>query len=53
MRATIELDSKDVRMIIALFLGIPVADVIPNRFNYSVAGMTAEEIAQKLTQESK
>ena len=48
MKTTIQLDSKDVREIIAKFLGIPIENVIPNRYNFSVANMSAEEIEKKI-----
>ena len=49
MKVTVQLESKDVRLIIAKFLGIPVDDVIPNRYSFSVAGMSAAEIEKRLT----
>lgn len=48
MKTTVQLDSKDVREIIAKFLGVSVEDVIPNRYSFSVANMDAEEIARKI-----
>lgn len=48
MKTTVQLESKDVREIISSFLGIPIEDVIPNRYNFSIAGMSAEEIAKKI-----
>lgn len=48
MKTTVQLDSKDVREIIAKFLGIKVDDVIPNRYSFSVANMSAEEIEKKI-----
>lgn len=48
MKTTVQLETKDVRAIIARFLGISQEDVIPNRYNFSVAGMTAEEIEKKI-----
>ena len=48
MKTTVQLESKDVRAIIARFLGISQEDVIPNRYNFSVAGMSAEEIQEKI-----
>lgn len=48
MKTTVQLESKDVRAIIARFLGVCIEDVIPNRYNFSVAGMSAEEIEKKL-----
>lgn len=48
MKTTVQLDSKDVREIISKFLNIPIEDVIPNRYSFSVANMSAEEIARAL-----
>lgn len=48
MKTTVQLDSKDVREMISRFLGIPIEDVIPNRYSFSIAGMTAEEIERKI-----
>ena len=48
MKMTIQLDNKDVREIIAKFLQIPVEDVIPNRYSFSVANMSAEDIGKKI-----
>ena len=48
MKTAVQLESKDVRLIIAKFLGVKLEDVIPNRYNFSVAGMSAEEIEKKL-----
>ena len=47
-RQLLQLDSKDIRQIIARFLGIPLEDVIPNRYNFSVVGLSPEEIEKKL-----
>jgi len=48
MKTTVQLETKDVRAIIARFLGISLEDVIPNRYNFSVAGISAEEIEKKI-----
>lgn len=48
MTTVVNLDSKDVRAIIARFLGVKVEDVIPNRYSFGVAGMSAEEIARRI-----
>jgi len=50
MKTTIQLDSKDVRIMIAGFLGCRMEDVIPNRYNFSVAGVGEAEIERKLTE---
>ena len=48
MKTTIQLETKDVREIIAKFLQIPVEDVIPNRYSFSIANMSAEEIEKRI-----
>lgn len=48
MKTTVQLNTKDVRAIIAKFLQIPVDDVIPNRYNFGIAGMSAEEIEKRI-----
>lgn len=48
MKPTIQLDGKDVRMIVSKFLGVPIEDVIPQRYGYAIAGMEAEEIEKKI-----
>lgn len=48
MKTTVQLESKDVRAIIARFLGIPEEQVIPMRYNFAVEGMSAEEIKKRL-----
>lgn len=48
MKTLVTLESKDVRIIIARFLGIKVEDVVPSRYSFGVAGMTAEEIEKKI-----
>ena len=46
MKTTVSLESKDVREIIAKFLGVKTENVIPSRYSYSVTGMEAGEIAR-------
>ena len=48
MKTTVTLDSKDVRAIIVKFLNVSLEDVIPNRYSFSVANMTADEIERRL-----
>jgi len=48
MKTQITLDSKEVRTIIAKFLGVKEEQVIPMRYNFAIEGMTAEQIAEKL-----
>ena len=50
MKTTVQLESKDVREIIAKFLRIPAEDVIPNRYSFSVANVSAEEIEKRIRQ---
>lgn len=53
MKTTVQLDSKDVREIIAKFLDIPVEDVIPNRYSFGIANRSAEEIENKIREHRK
>lgn len=48
MKTTVQLESKDVRLIIAKFLGIPLESVIPQRYGFAIADMSADEIKDKL-----
>lgn len=48
MKTTVQLESRDVREIISRFLGVPLEDVIPNRYSFSVAGMSAGEIEKRI-----
>lgn len=48
MKTTVQLENKDVKTIIAKFLGIPEEQVIPMRYSFSVEGMTVEEIQAKI-----
>ena len=48
MREVVNLESKDVRTIIAKFLNVPIEDVIPNRYSFSIANISAEKIAEKI-----
>lgn len=48
MKTTVTLETRDVREIIALFLGIRVEDVTPNRYSFGVDGLSAAEIAGKI-----
>ena len=48
MKTTVQLESKDVRLIIARFLTVPLESVIPQRYGFAVAGMSAEEITEKI-----
>ena len=48
MKPTIALDSKDVRLIIAKFLNIPIENVIPQRYGYAVEAISEEAIEEKL-----
>ena len=48
MKTTVQLENKDVREIIAKFLQVPVENVIPNRYNFSIANMSAEEIERRI-----
>lgn len=48
MKTTVQLEGKDVRVIIAKFLGVPIEDVIPNRYNFSIVNLSAEEIEKRI-----
>ena len=48
MKTTVQLDSKDMRQIIANALNVPLEDVIPNRYNFSIANLSAEEIERRI-----
>ena len=48
MKTTVTLESKDVRAIIAKFLGVKIEDVTPNRYSFAVANMNAAEIERKI-----
>ena len=48
MKTTVNLDNKDVRVIIARFLGVKLEDVIPNRYSFGVTNMPAEEIERRI-----
>jgi len=50
MKLTVQLDSKDIRIIIAKFFGISVDDVIPNRYSFSIANLSAEEIEKRINE---
>ena len=48
MKTTVQLESKDVREIIAKYLQISIENVIPNRYSFSIAGLSAEEIEKRI-----
>ena len=48
MKPQITLDSKEVKTIIAKFLGISEEQLIPFRYNFAIAGLSVEEIEQEL-----
>lgn len=48
MKTTVTLENKDVREIIARFLGVKLEDVIPNRYSFGVTNMTADEIERRI-----
>ena len=48
MKTQITLDSKEVKTIIAKFLGVSEEQVIPLRYNFAIEGLTVEEIERKL-----
>lgn len=48
MKETVTLEAKEVKTIIAKFLGIKEEQVISLRYNFAIEGMTASEIAERL-----
>ena len=48
MKTQITLDGKEVKTIIAKFLGISEEQVIPFRYNFAIEGLSVEEIERKL-----
>jgi lambda repressor-like predicted transcriptional regulator len=48
LKTTVTLESKDVREIISKFLGVKIEDVIPNRYSFAIANMSAEEIERRI-----
>lgn len=48
MKATVTLESKEVRKIIARFLNVPEEAVVPLRYNFAIEGMSAEEIERHI-----
>ena len=48
MKTAVQLESKDIRLIIARFLGVPEENVIPQRYGFSVVGMTAGGIEGRM-----
>lgn len=48
MKSTVTLEAKEVRTIIAQFLGIKEEQVVSLRYNFAVEGITAEEIEAKI-----
>ena len=48
MKTAVTLEAKEIRIMIAAFLGIPPEKVTPNRYNFSVEGITEKEIAERL-----
>lgn len=50
MKVNVLLESKDVKLIIAKFFGIKPEDVVPTKYSFSIVGLSAEEIARKLSE---
>lgn len=48
MKTTVNLENKDVREIIARFLGVKVEQVIPQRYTFGIEGMIADEITKRI-----
>ena len=47
MKTTVQLESKDVRAILARFFDVKLDDVIPNRYSFSIANLSATDIEKK------
>lgn len=45
---TVTLDSKEVRIIIAKALNIPISAVKPLRYNFAIEGYSEEEVSERL-----
>ena len=48
MKTTVQLESKDVKAIIAAYLGIPEEQVIPMRYNFAIEGLSENEIEERI-----
>lgn len=48
MKTTVQLESKDIRAIVAKFLCISEDQVIPMRYNFAIEGLSAEEIEKRI-----
>lgn len=42
----VTLETKELREILSIFFEIPVADVEPNRYSYSIKNMSSVEMAE-------
>ena len=49
-KTTVNLETKDLRKILALFLNVREEQIIPNRYSFGVEGLSAEAISAKITQ---
>ena len=48
MKVQLTLENKEIKAIIAKFFEIPVDNVIPLKYNFSIVGIDAETVAKKL-----
>ena len=48
MKATVTLESKEVRKIIARFLNVPEEAVVPLRYTFAIEGMSPDEIERRI-----
>ena len=53
MKSTVTLETKDVRTVIAKFLGVRVEDVVSGRYTYSVMNISADTVATKIYGETE
>lgn len=51
MKTQITLESKEIRMILARFFGVPETQIIPLRYSYAIEGMSADEVARRISGE--
>lgn len=53
MIAKVTLETKELREILSVFFDIPISDVEPNRYSYSIRNMTAEEMEAVIRQRKR
>lgn len=48
MKTTVTLETKEVRIILAKFLRIPLEQVVPQRYSFSIEGLKEAEIEERI-----